>query len=301
MNKILVVTTAHDEDYQFDQWCSFYNEFKDEVYEHVIVDNGSKPGYKKKVRDYYTNSTIIELEKDGGVAGGFNAGIKYAMTRDCTHIIFIIQDMYLPKGSLTRMAEIMEEKPEYGVICPVIFYEKRSPIIREYGGEISTKDFVIKKHYVGSKLDASIPAYKEVTFVCGGMYMVKKEFWEKVGLYDEKIFLYGDETDVFYRAVKHGIKIAVTTDVHCWHEHIWKDGAGEKGRRFPSNEALFYTARNYFYLIKKHGTAKNLVYGIGKQLWMLPKFVYRYIFRDYFPDKVGVYIKGLMVGLFKKI
>jgi len=298
MNKILVITTAHDEDYQFEQWCRFYEEFKNEIAYHVIVDNGSKSGYKEKVKAYFTDSYIIELEKDLGITGGFNAGIKYALTTDCTHIYFLIQDMRMPTGSITALCNTLEEHKDFGVICPIIFFENNSNIIREYGGEIND-DISIKKHYTGVEFTNDIPEFIEIGFACGGAYMVRKDFFDIVGLYDEKIFLYGDEADLFYRAKLKGIKIASTTRSKCWHEHIWKDGS-EKGRRFPSNEALFYSARNYFYLIRKHGNSSKLIKGIFNQVSKLPRFTYRYLIRDFYYKKFSTHLKGLATGLFYK-
>ena len=43
----------------------------------------------------------------------------------------------------------------------------------------------------------------------GGMNLGKREFYEKVGLQDEKLFMYSDEVDIGTRAKKLGFKMMI--------------------------------------------------------------------------------------------
>ena len=56
--------------------------------------------------------------------------------------------------------------------------------------------------------------------------MASREYYEKVGLQDEKLFMYFDEIDTAIRTKKNGYKIAVLSNVYVWHWHINQFGWG---------------------------------------------------------------------------
>ena len=43
--RVAAITITLNDDYKFEEWCKYYEEYKDEIYLHIIVDNGSKPTY----------------------------------------------------------------------------------------------------------------------------------------------------------------------------------------------------------------------------------------------------------------
>ena len=44
--KIAVIQITFNDGYKFKEWCGWYEEFKNEIDTHIIVDNGSKPDVK---------------------------------------------------------------------------------------------------------------------------------------------------------------------------------------------------------------------------------------------------------------
>lgn len=49
----------------------------------------------------------------------------------------------------------------------------------------------------------NIPESQEIAYLGGGCNLAKREFYEKVGLQDENLFMYNDEMDMYFRGV-HG-------------------------------------------------------------------------------------------------
>jgi len=80
--------------------------------------------------------------------------------------------------------------------------------------------------------------------------MLKKEILDKVGLFDENIFIWFDEVDLCYRIKKAGLKIYFTPEVQIKH-HL-----SQSFKQWKSIPQIFKGAftwrksRNYFF--KKH-------------------------------------------------
>lgn len=298
MYKIATVTTAYNQFQDFENWIKHYNEYKDEIAYHIIIDNNSSKEYKELYKPYFKNSILLELPTGKGVTGGYNEGICYIKENlKVDFIFFIMQDMHIPKGGTTILAKCLADNKEMGVIAPVNLYENNSNIIREHGGIINKLDYSVSKQYLNYELNDRIPEMLEVDFLCGGNYMFKSEVFDKIGLFDEKIFMYGDEVDILLRASSAGYKIYSTTKTICNHEHIYQKING-KIPRFPSDHALFFTGRNYFYLIKKHGNKKGLFYGIIRGTFRLLRLTIASLIKTGKISKPYFLFKGFATGLF---
>ena len=298
MFKIATVTTAYNQFQDFENWKKHYNEYKDEILYHLIVDNNSIEEYKKLYKPYFTDSIILELEIGRGVTGGYNAAIKYIQNNlDVDYILFVMQDMNIPKYGVTKLTQCLDKNKQMGVIAPVNLYENKSNIIREHGGYINKIDFTVTKNFLNKKLDSSVPEMLQVDFLCGGNYMFKSEIFDKIGLFDEKIFMYGDEVDILLRVANEGYSIFSTTKTVCYHEHVYQKINGKK-LRLPSDNALYYTGRNYFYLIKKYGSKKNFIYALGKAIYRFCRLTAACLIRSRNLSKPMSLLKGYFIGFF---
>ena len=250
--KIASITIAYNEEYRFEGWCKWYEEYKDEIDYHIIVDNGSEPDYLEKVKSHFKESIIIERETNGGCTGADNSGIRYALQLpDVGAIMLLGGDIRLKPGTIEVLKKFLFSKNEYGMVGAVVF-RKDSNIIESYGDTVN-KIGIPHINYRNRHIE-DVPQSLEVSYVGGGVNLAKREFYETVGLQDENLFMYNDEMDMFYRAKKLGIKEAVTKDAVAWHQHI----------SYPSTNDLswkmsYLNGRNRVYIIKKHLGLKGLL------------------------------------------
>jgi|TARA_B110000240_G_scaffold193010_1_gene238179 hypothetical protein len=300
MHKIALVTTAYNQFQDFNNWKLHYKEYQNQISHHIIVDNNSSEEYKKLYKPEFSDSIILELSKGKGITGGYNEAIRYIQKNlKVDYIIFLLQDMNIPGNGVTELANCLNTNQEIGAIAAINLYENKSNIIREHGGTINKNDFSVNKHYLNQELNSTVPEMLEVDFVCGGNYMFRADVFNKIGLYDEKIFMYGDEVDILIRVSNHGYKVFSTTRTVCYHEHIYEEVDGKKVR-FPSNNALFFTGRNYFYLINKYGNYKNLVFGIIKAIFKTTRLTLAVFLKTGSLIKPYFLVKGYAKGLYYK-
>lgn len=271
--KIAAITITYNDDYKFKEWVEHYNEYKDELFLHIIVDNGSKPEYLTLVEKTFVNSIIIKRTTNGGCTNAYNDGIRLALSnQEVDSIMLIGNDMKLEVGGITKCYEFLKSDTNLGMIEPIIL-EKDSMIINDFGCKI-TKKLFMKSYMAGKNILEIVENYHYADAVTGGMNLATREFYEVVGLQDEKLFMYSDEVDMGIRAQKKGFQMAATKEAIAWHQHINENKVDNK--RHPYSKYLI--ARNKVYLAKKH-------FGISRSL---------YVFNFFFINSIKRYIISVM-------
>jgi GT2 family glycosyltransferase len=88
-----------------------------------------------------------------------------------------------------------------------------------------------------------------VDWLAGASMMVKREVFEKVGLFDEGFFLYFEETDLCRRAQEAGFRTAYVRESAV--AHIGHGSTALNDHALPRPEYWFASRRRYFE--KNHG------------------------------------------------
>ena len=211
----------------------------------IIVDNGSKDN-SMKLLDIFDDRRIIKIYNNDnlGVAAGNNIGIKKSIELGCEYTLLLNNDTVFDDNMINNL--VSEKK---NVVSPKIFYYN-SKKIWFFGGKIS----LIKGngiHYYFKKEKYKIKKTTKYAPTC--CLLIKNTIFEQVGLFDEKYFLYFDDTDFIYRINKEKIKIYLANDSVVYHK-VGLSSGGEL-----SNIQIYYSTRNRFYFISKLPLLKRII------------------------------------------
>ena len=193
---------------------------KDITYEIIVVDNASTDNSVKVIRHSKLVSeslspTIIQNKKNLGFAAGNNIGLKQARGN---YILLLNSDTKLTSNLLPEIVDWMDEHPKAGVATCMLTNTDGS--IQGTGGyfptllrtiswmtiqDIPGVDKLIKPFHPmkGKSWAKNTKFYKEekqLDWVTGAFFLMRKEVYENVGNFDEKYFMYTEETDYCFRA-----------------------------------------------------------------------------------------------------
>lgn len=112
------------------------------------------------------------------------------------------------------------------------------------GGNISKKK--CSGYHIYDSQSANL---KEVTFVSGCAWLIKREIFEKCGLMDENYFLYVEDVDYCYRIQRAGYKLTVSKDSCIYHK--------ESKSTYFKPILYYYNTRNRLYFNKKFNSKIN--------------------------------------------
>lgn len=297
MNKksLATITVTLNDYTALESMRKYYDMYKSEVKYHIIVDNGSEENFKKKLKTLFSDSILIFRDKNGGTTAAYNEGIKYAIEKRVDSIMLLAADIEIGGESIRELNHILFSKKENGIVAPVLMMA-HSDIIEQYGTDIKA-NMMVERRFNGVKLSkANLSEVEEVDMLPGGACLGKREVYEKVGYQDEKLFMYGDETDYAMRTREAGFKLIVTSKAKAWHQHIQTEN-----KLHSSGLSTYYINRNILLLNYKYNNfflvIKTFLYLF---LFRAPLYSITYI-KNRESHKIKIYIQGLFDGLLKKV
>lgn len=202
----------------------------------IVVDNGSAERFKTgKLK-------VIKNEKNLGFAGGNNVGIKYALVDGADYILILNNDTLVDKNLILELLKMADSDPKIGIVVPKIYFapgfefhkdryqEENLGKVIWYAGGIMDWENIIGHHRGVDEVDHhQYDKVEETEIATGCCMLLKKDVFEKVGLFDEKYFLYYEDADLSLRAIKAGFRIVYAPKAILWHKNAGSaEGSGSK-------------------------------------------------------------------------
>ena len=191
--------------------------------EQIIVDNGSIDNIKEIV-SIFPEIKFIENGKNLGFGAGNNIGYDIA-TGD--YILFLNPDNEVEAGSLDKVVELMEKRPDIGLLsCKLIrkdgtFNEEAKP--RRFPKLIDQLSLLLKVPHLFPKVldeylmkDFNPEIEQEVETVRGAFMLLRKKTLDKLGWgFDPRYFIWFEDIDLCREIKKMGLKVVYTPMVSC--------------------------------------------------------------------------------------
>lgn len=188
----------------------------------VLVDNGSSDGSVFFVEQNYPAVKVFRNEKNLGFAQGNNIGIKYALEGGVDYVALLNQDTRVEPDWLERLVEKMEADKSIGCCQPTILMWPDQEKVNSLGNEIHFLGFGFTKGN-GQKLEAMKQKkggiQEEITYCSGAACVFRAEALKKVGLFDEKLFMYQDDLDLGWRLRLAGYRNVLVPTAIVYHEY----------------------------------------------------------------------------------
>lgn len=231
----------------------------------LIIDNGSTEELDLKNNSWGNISLkVIKNERNLGFSGGHNVGFRYAMEQKADYVIVLNNDTYVDKLFLEELLKIAEKDEKIGILSPKIYFApgfefhkdkyKKDEIGRVFwyaGGEMDW-DNVIGHHRGVDSIDSGqFDKVGETELATGCCMMIKKEVFEKTGMFDDKYYLYYEDSDFNIRARKNGFKTMYVPKSIIFHKNA--GSAGGSGSKLQD----YYITRNRLILGLKYAPFRS--------------------------------------------
>lgn len=199
-----------------------------------LVDNNSKDGIEEEVGKL-GKVVFIQAGENLGYSGGNNLGIKKALSDGADDIFVLNPDTTIRKDTIP----ILARKASFynvSILSPKIYFAN-SHTIWYAGGKFDEAN-VLGTHIGVDEVDKKqFDDDKEVDFATGAAMFVSAKVFKRIGFFDERYFLYYEDSDLCFRARKAGYKIMYIADAVVYHENAKATGLGS-----PTQD--YYITRN---------------------------------------------------------
>lgn len=184
----------------------------------IVVDNNSTNDSVMQLRKLLPEKVILlESKENNGFSAGNNIGLKYAMEQGAKYVLLLNNDTLADEDFLSPMFEFVEKTSDCGCISSRIYYNTEHSRIWYDGGNFNY--FICRaKHFRFNKLDSSIKGIHETGFISGCCMLIPCEVINKIGLMDERYFLYVEDTEYSLRIRSYGYKLYWDADHHIYHK-----------------------------------------------------------------------------------
>ncbi len=189
---------------------------KSEVF---VIDNNSHDGTPEMVKRNFPWVKLIANSDNRGFSKANNQAIKIARGK---YVLILNPDTRVLQDTFTKMIKFMDENPDVGVAtCRVEFPSGKLDVDCRRHFPTPWRSFChfsgLSKIFIGSKIFDQynygyLPENKEheVDACVGAFMIIPKKAIDKVGMFDEEYFFYGEDLDWCWRFREAGYKIIYT-------------------------------------------------------------------------------------------
>lgn len=203
----------------------------------VIVDNGSKEPFQLSQIEKKQPVHVIYSTENTGFTGGNNIGMSYALSHAAEYVLIVNNDTIVDKGLLQHLLRVLDSDKKIGVTTAKIYFAKGHEFHKDrykkeelgkvfwYAGGFTDWNNVMSIHRGVDEVDhGQYDMVEPITFASGCCMLFKREVLEKVGLFDDKFFLYFEDADLNERVQRAGYEIMYVPQAILWHVNASSTG-----------------------------------------------------------------------------
>lgn len=219
----------------------------------LLVDNGSSDGSADAVASAFPTVKLIRSNHNLGFGAGNNMALRQSSGK---YFLLLNSDAFPRPGALPALVQYLEKNPDVGVVGPRLLnadgslqiscFRYPSPA-RAWLENLAISSLFRSHPKIGDYRRWPHDTERAVDWVIGACLLVRREVYEKVGGFDERFFMYAEETDWQARIRDAGWKIGFTPAAEVTH----LAGASGKENRKQVNEHFFRSLDLYEH--KHHG------------------------------------------------
>lgn len=221
----------------------------------VVVDNGSTDQSARQLAaDFGAKIELVCNAVNLGFTGGNNAGIRYALEQKAGYVMLLNNDTVVAPDFLSPLVARLDADPLIGAVTSKIYYVHDPTQLWAAGGTLTLWLGHGQNRGIGERDRGQYDRPEEVDFVTGCCILARREIFERVGLLNEKYFIYFEDAEWCLRVREAGYKNWYEPASHIWH---WAGSANKRKTRDlrtgRTNPHVYYlVTRNNLWFLRAH-------------------------------------------------
>lgn len=260
-----------------------------------VLDNGSQKKFVIDEKKYEKiNLTLLRSDTNTGFTGGHNRIYDKVSDTKFDSLLLLNNDSLLRKDTIKELVNGLDDH-SIGAVVPKIYFTKgkefhndrynendRGSVIWFAGGKIDWGN-VQSLHIGVNEVDTGqFDNVSEIDFATGACLLVRRKVIEKIGLFDEKYFLYYEDADFSVRIRNSGYKILYYPKAVLWHNNAGSSSSGsELHDYYLTRNRMLFGMKYAPSSVKIHLLKESLRLGISGRKWQKEGI------KDYFTMRFG--------------
>lgn len=201
---------------------------------------------------------MLRSDKNIGFGAANNRSARVARGQ---YLVFLNPDTVAEPGWIDTLIAPLVESP--GLSTPKLLFMERPDRINTCGNSVHLSGITVCRGY--GRLSSSFEAKERILAVSGACFAIDRASFEQLGGFDERFFMYLEDTDLSLRAAQAGLSCWFVPDSRVRHRHA---------PSFSPNK-IQWLERNRWMLTIKLWSARTLL-GLLPALLMMEVLVWGY-------------------------
>lgn len=218
-------------------------------YEVIVVDSASSDDSVAMVQKKHPWVKLIAKSENVGFVKGNNLGLQEATGK---HILYLNPDIELIEDAIGPLYRYLETHDSVGIVGCKLLNTDRSH--QSSIGNFTRLTNLWREYALREKMGQHPVHHPEtptpVEVLLGACLLVRGSFVREIGGFDERYFMYHEETDLCRTAQEHGLQIIYFPDVAMIH-HGSKSSTSSPERR---QRSLHENRKSQYIYFKKHAS-----------------------------------------------
>jgi len=190
----------------------------------VVVENSCSADEQRRIEHGVGQNGLVRILSPGrnlGFAGGVNYALRTVGIDTYDGFLILNNDTLIPPGTVSLLEQGLVTGG-LGFVAPVIYEYPETDSIWSNGNYYN--------RFTGLVFQYTVPLPFNFYYLTGCCLLVGSGVFERIGLFDESFFMYGEDVEYCFRAARLGVKYGVVPEARIFH----------KGSRSSGNNSLFY-------------------------------------------------------------
>lgn len=192
----------------------------------IVVDNSPN----NDLKDLNEDSRIVYIHNPSnpGFGAAHNIAIKKSIEFGAKYHLVLNPDVYFDHNVIPKLIKFMDQNPDVGNVMPKVYYPDGStqflckllPTPYDWIGRRFNpfRSLVEKRNQIFELRFTNYDQQMDVPYLSGCFMFLRTSAIKDVGLFDENIFMYGEETDLCRRLNTAGYRTVFNPKVSIIHE-----------------------------------------------------------------------------------
>jgi GT2 family glycosyltransferase len=210
----------------------------------IVIDNASRDGTPSLIGERYPHVRLVRSTANSGFGAACNRAAAEAAG---TYLVFINPDTEARPGWLDALLEGLDQSSDVGLATAKVVLAQQPELMDTFGNEVHISGLTTSRHW-GEPAER-FTRTEDVSAVSGACFAVRSLIFKRLGGFDERLFLYFEDTDLSLRARLAGYRCVGVPRAIVLHDH--------KPGFTPSK--LRYLERNRWWTLLKVCRLRTLV------------------------------------------
>jgi len=244
-----------------------------------ITDNQSTAESFAFLKETAPEAEIIRNNNNDGFAKGNNDAMRLALQEGFEYLVLFNMDTIVETDCISHLVKTADSESAIGAVQARLMFWPEQDKINSLGNITHFLGFGYCEGYGGKWSDNPSVICRDIGYPSGAAVLLKKEVFEKVGIFDEEFWMYNEDQDLGWRIWLAGWRCVLAPQAVVYHKYEF---AGD--------------ARKYYWLDRNRILAMIKNYQFSTLLLISFAFVFMefgvllFAFQEgWFRDKLKVY------------